>query len=800
MTTIRTFGRRPTLGEMKAYYAREDVISFLYDECQIRNVHAAFRAKTWPIHPTSKNHLRMIIDETIQNRIVPAYQKAPKPIDAVRLKKHEYLSFHSFATVTDGDKVLRFDLMFEADLMGWRRSFEALSGMIRLLDEFEVCYRMKYSGVRSLHLIIPCEGLPKQFLGELVTHQRQDIERKIRRYFTRHCGMPGAVERNGILRLAYSLNEDNGLVSLPISSDELPSFRPWEANIYNVTIDKPWHGDIPTGASRKGLNFLREVYNDEAKARQKKERRIYFGLEIIPKDRSRYAAKSSQSSVERWGTQLKSDDEAERVSAAWNLMTTPQAIPISILEKGLADENSDVRWYLTEAMQKNLSTEAIKLSVKMLWDSNTLVRISAIDTLVLAGEEALNELLSAVTSWSEAKIPIKARGNATALSTEAFLDAVYAINKIGISSQSEKIKSLVYSSGSRIIVHVLQKMIDSNSGGYGTGWYIQQLRSSFSQHGIESVVFSEAVGRLVPKLLLNCSEVQPPLYLLSRSISILQEIWRSCAIPLCVIREIADSLPQSGVEIPINRVTQAEQAFLQSVVKPAVINLSKEQKVRILVAFMICGKPRLRQPSAKVLLKIGVKEAADAMAIWQAFALDDTLRASSLMPRLVLAVKFLKQLDPSIEKSVEADTALSQIGGSEAVPALIEASVKIKHTEVNLNAARALAAIGDPAVPALLSAMRDEDRRLCRTAARVLGRIGNKAAVPALISALRDKHAAVRASAAEALGAIGSSTAVEALQEALSDKSKHVRHKAQLALRNISTPEAMKAMAVRRLG
>ena len=332
MATVCTFGRRPTLGEMKAYYAREDVMTFLYDECQIRNVHAAFRARTWPIHPTSKNHLRTIIDETIQNRIIPVYQKAKKPIDAVRLKKHEYLSFHSFATVTDGRKVVGFDLMFEADLSGWRRSFEALSGMIRTLDEFQVCYRMEYSGVRSLHLIIPCEGLPKQFLGKPVIHQRREIMRKICRYFTRHCGMTRAVERNGVLRLAYSLNEDNGLVSVPILSKELPAFRPWEANIYNVTIDKPWHGDIPMGASRKGLNFLKEVYNDDTRAPQEKARQITFGLEILPKDCSRYAAKSSRSSVESWGTQLQADNDAQRVSAAWHLMTPPQAIPNSILE------------------------------------------------------------------------------------------------------------------------------------------------------------------------------------------------------------------------------------------------------------------------------------------------------------------------------------------------------------------------------------------------------------------------------------------------------------------------------------
>ena len=87
------------------------------------------------------------------------------------------------------------------------------------------------------------------------------------------------------------------------------------------------------------------------------------------------------------------------------------------------------------------------------------------------------------------------------------------------------------------------------------------------------------------------------------------------------------------------------------------------------------------------------------MTIRQAFALDCTLRASSLMPRLVLAVKLLKQLEPSIEESVEANGALDGIGGSGAVPALLQASVRTKHPEVNLNAARALVAIGDPGVP-----------------------------------------------------------------------------------------------------
>ncbi len=41
MTTIRTFGRFPTLGEMKAYYNRDDVLNFLYQQSQLRETFAA---------------------------------------------------------------------------------------------------------------------------------------------------------------------------------------------------------------------------------------------------------------------------------------------------------------------------------------------------------------------------------------------------------------------------------------------------------------------------------------------------------------------------------------------------------------------------------------------------------------------------------------------------------------------------------------------------------------------------------------------------------------------------------------
>jgi len=435
MKATRTFGRKPTLGEMKEYYAREDVLSFLYDECQVRNIEIAFRGERWPIYPTSKGHLREIIERTIEEKIERAYRNSAGPIDGIRLKMLDYLSFHfltSIKSVTSGEEEIGFDTIFEADMQGWRRSFEDLIGVARLLDDFEVCYRMKYSGVRSLHLMIPFESFSKQFNGKSVLSQRKEIQQRIRDYFRRHCGMNKA-HRGRVLRLAYSLNEDNGLVSLPILSEKLSSFRPWEANIYNVTIDKPWHGDIPPGASRKMLKFLREVYSDDEEVAKRTPKWIGYGLEIAPKGRSGYAATSDESGIEKWSAQLKSRDEAERVEAAWNLMTMPEAVPAQVLTEGLADGSPDVRWYLTEALQKRLDDDAISLAGGRLLDNDQFVRISAIDALVLAEGNASRALLDSIAS------------NVRALSKGQLYDLIYGISKIELEDELKVSESLAKS-------------------------------------------------------------------------------------------------------------------------------------------------------------------------------------------------------------------------------------------------------------------------------------------------------------------------------------------------------------------
>ena len=67
----------------------------------------------------------------------------------------------------------------------------------------------------------------------------------------------------------------------------------------------------------------------------------------------------------------------------------------------------------------------------------------------------------------------------------------------------------------------------------------------------------------------------------------------------------------------------------------------------------------------------------------------------------------------------------------------------------------ALGIIGEPAVDPLLDALKSDDWDTRRRAARALGWIGNRKAVPALMEALKDKDPFVQLEAADALATIG---------------------------------------------
>lgn len=89
------------------------------------------------------------------------------------------------------------------------------------------------------------------------------------------------------------------------------------------------------------------------------------------------------------------------------------------------------------------------------------------------------------------------------------------------------------------------------------------------------------------------------------------------------------------------------------------------------------------------------------------------------------------------------------------------------------------------AVPALISALKDQDVQVRRAAAQSLANLDDPRAVPALIAALKDDDAEVRTSAADGLGRLEDARATPGLVASLSDKNKDVRRAALSALQSL---------------
>lgn len=142
----------------------------------------------------------------------------------------------------------------------------------------------------------------------------------------------------------------------------------------------------------------------------------------------------------------------------------------------------------------------------------------------------------------------------------------------------------------------------------------------------------------------------------------------------------------------------------------------------------------------------------------------------------------------------EAARALGDIGDGRATEALTEVLQDDEDSDVREGAARALGEIGDGrAVQPLIKALRDQGSDVRRGAAEALGNIGDAQAAQPLIDALRDKDSEVHIAAVEAVGQMGE-PAVELLIQALLDDDNEVRWGAVCALGEIGDARTVDAL------
>ena len=225
---------------------------------------------------------------------------------------------------------------------------------------------------------------------------------------------------------------------------------------------------------------------------------------------------------------------------------------------------------------------------------------------------------------------------------------------------------------------------------------------------------------------------------------------------------------------------------------------NRSNKIRFMLKFLFCRTEEPQQPSWNVEnpnwepnQTVPVEHQAMWAHFWQWYhgsqngetgwtAASTPNDASKLMGALQDELN-----DENEATRLNAAYALGTIG-EPAIPTLMEALRQESKTAWNQNLDRGdftnpsqldsiygLAAVGEPAVPALVEALDDTDWWTRAAAAAALGCMGEPAhgSVPVLIEALKDDSEWVCRNAADTLGNIGPSarSAVSALVEALGD-------------------------------
>ncbi len=327
-----TFGRFPTYHEVKEYYARDDILEFICDAAAVRKVIFSFKeepsiyneGETPPIESTNIYELKERLIQKFAQALSESIYPYEKPLTA-------YPSFH-FITKVEEEKP--WDFVMEADCQGWRRSFVDVRGAVELLRNHDVPFMIKFSGHRSLHLIIPREAFPEKFQDQNIGKIWKRLEGELRGFFSKYAFVRKAHGTGGLLRLSYSFNENTGLVSLPIHPNELDAFRAWESFHHLVKVDEKF----------KFSRFIQEC-------KEKSDNVVEFldaalnqkSISPLPKRIWSFstAPKQKYDGIE---------NPIGKAEVAWQTLITGAKPSDEVVRNYKNEKNPDVRWLIAESL------------------------------------------------------------------------------------------------------------------------------------------------------------------------------------------------------------------------------------------------------------------------------------------------------------------------------------------------------------------------------------------------------------------------------------------------------------------
>ncbi len=184
-------------------------------------------------------------------------------LHCAKIDRHLWPSLHGTISRVDESGNYFCDFVVAIDYKkDWRMCFDEMQPLVEQLRDFGLSFCIKYSGNCSPHLIIPGELFPPD------ATRSQKIRTDLLAYIKNTLKHPELLDTNLLredyfLRLAYSLNENTGLVSVPILPEEYTSFSRRLALPDNAEVIPTWWGNYPEDAQYRLEAFFNQVLHSK---------------------------------------------------------------------------------------------------------------------------------------------------------------------------------------------------------------------------------------------------------------------------------------------------------------------------------------------------------------------------------------------------------------------------------------------------------------------------------------------------------------------------------------------------------
>jgi hypothetical protein len=247
----------PSYRDAVGFYLREDVSEVLWQMSRRRVLKFFYFADDdIKMHGTKARHLKIHCFGTpgdLRDRI----SEVTKGIRACPFPFFPFFGMKTEANLPGHPEIpTGWDMRFEVDF-NLAYSFQALIPVVAVLEHFRVPVIAKFSGHRSLHVIIPAEAFPPRMTSAPDHGEWMAAFEKLAKFLFQVA--PGLVASHPFkdleLTAPYSLHRYHGLVGLPLSASEALEFKPCRADLAAVR-EVSWRPDDHLRATHGIENML----------------------------------------------------------------------------------------------------------------------------------------------------------------------------------------------------------------------------------------------------------------------------------------------------------------------------------------------------------------------------------------------------------------------------------------------------------------------------------------------------------------------------------------------------------------